>query len=115
MLRNPARANFDAAARPLTPAPTIAIFASVFTPMLKKKPHRGSTKRPARDRHLAEDIAFEPKAKQAPTFYHRVYAIVEQIPIGKVTTYGAIAEVLGMKRSSRMVGQALTALPADSD
>ncbi len=32
-----------------------------------------------------------------------------------MTTYGAIADVLGMKRSSRMVGQALSALPEDSD
>lgn len=53
--------------------------------------------------------------KPKPGFYARVYEIVEQIPIGKVTTYGAIAEVLGMKGSSRMVGQALSALPEDSD
>jgi len=69
------------------------------------------TRKTARDKHLAEDFAFEPKAKQTPNFYHKVYALVEQIPLGKVTTYGAIAEVLGMKRSARMVGQALTALP----
>ncbi len=50
-----------------------------------------------------------------PSFYARVYEIVEQIPVGKVTTYGAIAEVLGMKGSSRMVGQALSELPEDSD
>ncbi len=53
--------------------------------------------------------------KTLPSFYARVYKIVEQIPVGKVTTYGAIADVLGMKRSSRMVGQALSALPEDSD
>ena len=51
--------------------------------------------------------------KEIPSFYQRVYAIVQQIPRGKVTTYGAIAEVLGMKRSSRMVGQALNAVPKD--
>ena len=74
-------------------------------------------KKPAKiDRHLAESLIGEPKAKKpTPNFYHRVYAIVEQIPVGKVTTYGAIAEVLGMKRSARMVGQALTALSPDSD
>lgn len=49
------------------------------------------------------------------TFYQRVYAIVEQIPKGKVTTYGAIAETLGMKRSSRMVGQALNAVTEGLD
>ncbi|HZK76748.1 MAG TPA: MGMT family protein [Candidatus Kapabacteria bacterium] len=58
----------------------------------------------------------EPKfPKKKPSFYAKVYEIVEQIPLGKVTTYGAIAEVLGMKGSSRMVGQALSALPEDSD
>ncbi|HET6401815.1 MAG TPA: MGMT family protein [Candidatus Kapabacteria bacterium] len=62
-----------------------------------------------------KDLA-EPKfRKPKPSFYARVYEIVEQIPFGKVTTYGAIAEVLGMKGSSRMVGQALSALPEDSD
>jgi methylated-DNA-protein-cysteine methyltransferase related protein len=55
------------------------------------------------------------KIKKKPSFYARVYEIVEQIPEGKVTTYGAIAELLGMKGSSRMVGQALGALPEDSD
>ena len=53
--------------------------------------------------------------KPKPSFYASVYELVEQIPVGKVTTYGAIAEVLGMKGSSRMVGQALSALPEDSD
>ena len=58
----------------------------------------------------------EPKLrKPKPSFYARVYEVVEQIPLGKVTTYGAIAELLGMKGSSRMVGQALGALPEDSD
>jgi methylated-DNA-protein-cysteine methyltransferase-like protein len=53
--------------------------------------------------------------KKKPSFYARVYEIVEQIPFGKVTTYGAIAELLGMKGSSRMIGQALGALPEGSD
>jgi methylated-DNA-protein-cysteine methyltransferase-like protein len=61
-----------------------------------------------------QDLA-EATPRKRPDFYGRVYAIVEQIPRGKVTTYGAIAEVLGMKGSSRMVGQALGAVPEDSD
>lgn len=48
-------------------------------------------------------------------FYDKVYMLVEQIPYGKVTTYGAIAETLGMKGSSRMVGQALGSIPEGSD
>jgi methylated-DNA-protein-cysteine methyltransferase related protein len=43
----------------------------------------------------------------SPDFFTRVFAIVAQIPYGKVITYGAIAEVLGIKSSARMVGWAL--------
>lgn len=42
-------------------------------------------------------------------FFERVYAIVRQIPEGKVTSYGAIAKVLGTARSARMVGWAMNA------
>lgn len=41
------------------------------------------------------------------TFYDRVYEVARQIPPGRVTSYGAIAEYLGMKGSSRMVGYAM--------
>lgn len=40
-------------------------------------------------------------------FYDRVYAVVLQIPYGRVSSYGAIARFLGAARSSRMVGYAL--------
>lgn len=53
------------------------------------------------------------------SFFEQVYEIVRQIPPGRVTSYGAIARVLGMKGSSRMVGwamnhshSAVTSLPA---
>lgn len=42
-------------------------------------------------------------------FFQRVYTLVQQVPYGRVTTYGAIAKKLGMARSSRMVGYALNA------
>ena len=42
-------------------------------------------------------------------FFERVYAVVRQIPYGKVTSYGAIAKVLGTARSARMVGWAMNA------
>jgi len=48
-----------------------------------------------------------------PDFYHRVYDVVRAIPIGKVTTYGAIARLLGTGRSSRLVGWALNAVADD--
>ena len=47
------------------------------------------------------------------SFYEKVYEIVRQIPKGKVTTYGAIAETIGMKSSSRLVGQALRSMPPE--
>lgn len=39
----------------------------------------------------------------------RVWALVKKVPVGKVTTYGAIARVLGNPRLSRQVGWALHA------
>jgi methylated-DNA-protein-cysteine methyltransferase-like protein len=42
-------------------------------------------------------------------FFERVYALVRQIPEGKVTSYGAIAKALGAARSARMVGWAMNA------
>ncbi len=42
-------------------------------------------------------------------FFERVYALVRQIPEGKVTSYGAIAKALGATRSARMVGWAMNA------
>ncbi len=41
------------------------------------------------------------------SFYEKVYEIVRKIPFGKVTSYGAIAEILGRKGSARMVGYAM--------
>lgn len=40
-------------------------------------------------------------------FFERVYQVVELIPRGRVTNYGAIAKYLGAARSSRMVGWAM--------
>lgn len=41
------------------------------------------------------------------SFYEKVYKVAKRIPFGRVTTYGAIAEYLGTKRSARMVGWAM--------
>ncbi|WP_430906149.1 MGMT family protein [Maribacter sp. 2-571] len=40
-------------------------------------------------------------------FFERVYRVAEQIPYGRVTSYGAIAKYLGAARSARMVGWAM--------
>lgn len=43
------------------------------------------------------------------SFFQNVYDVVRLIPKGRVTSYGAIANYLGAKRSSRMVGWAMNA------
>jgi methylated-DNA-protein-cysteine methyltransferase-like protein len=43
------------------------------------------------------------------SFFQDVFDIVEQIPKGRVTSYGAIANYLGTKASARMVGWAMNA------
>ena len=43
------------------------------------------------------------------SFFERVYAVVRQIPYGRVTSFGAIAKALGTARSARMVGWAMNA------
>lgn len=40
-------------------------------------------------------------------FFERVYAVVRQVPYGRVTSYGAIARFLGTGGSARMVGWAM--------
>ena len=40
-------------------------------------------------------------------YFSKVYEVVIQIPEGRVTSYGAIANYLGSSQSARMVGWAL--------
>jgi methylated-DNA-protein-cysteine methyltransferase-like protein len=46
--------------------------------------------------------------------YDRIYAIVRQIPSGRVATYGQIAYLVG-SCSAQMIGFAMAALPDGSD
>lgn len=48
------------------------------------------------------------------SFFDQVYAVVRQIPPGKVASYGQVAALLGHPRAARTVGWALAAL-RDSD
>lgn len=43
------------------------------------------------------------------SFFTDVYDVVRQVPKGRVTSYGAIANYLGTKLSARMVGWAMNA------
>lgn len=50
-----------------------------------------------------------PSEEKSFTFFKDVYDVVRLIPKGRVTSYGAIAEYLGLKSSARMVGWAMNA------
>ena len=41
------------------------------------------------------------------SFFERCYEVVQRIPYGRVTTYGAIANYLGLGKSARVVGWAM--------
>ena len=45
--------------------------------------------------------------RETLNFFESVYNVVNLIPFGRVTSYGAIANYLGAKRSARLVGYAM--------
>lgn len=51
------------------------------------------------------------KESLSESFRKEVYEVVSQIPVGKVSTYGGIALLLGVPQCSRMVGCALKEVP----
>ncbi len=53
------------------------------------------------------------KEKQKKDFFNKVYDIAKKIPYGKVTTYGHIAEAVGIKSSARTVGWAMNGCGRD--
>jgi methylated-DNA-protein-cysteine methyltransferase-like protein len=48
-----------------------------------------------------------------PTFRELVYALVVEVPAGRVTSYGRLASALGLAGKAREVGWSLSSLPAD--
>lgn len=65
-----------------------------------KKLKNNSSKKPAeKPRSLNKEYSF----------FEDVYGVVRQVPKGRVTSYGAIANYLGTKLSARMVGWAMNA------
>ena len=49
----------------------------------------------------------KPSGKKEESFFELVYEVARQIPRGRVTSYGAIANCIGTKLSARMVGWAM--------
>ena len=52
--------------------------------------------------------------REVRPLYERIYAVVRQVPYGRVTTYGHVARVVG-GCSAQMVGFAMAALRPDTD
>jgi methylated-DNA-protein-cysteine methyltransferase-like protein len=48
-------------------------------------------------------------------FFNKVWAVVAQIPTGRVVSYGQIAALLGNPRAARTVGWALHSTPESLD
>lgn len=51
---------------------------------------------------------------QASGSHARIYAVVSRIPRGRVATYGQIARLANLPGQARLVGYAMSALPAGS-
>jgi len=49
----------------------------------------------------------KPSGRKDESFFELVFEVARQIPKGRVTSYGAIANALGTKSSARMVGWAM--------
>lgn len=49
------------------------------------------------------------------SFFRDVYEVAKLIPKGRVTSYGAIAAYLGVKRSARVVGWAMNGAVSQHD
>ncbi|QGI58028.1 hypothetical protein CEK27_000153 [Fusarium fujikuroi] len=54
-----------------------------------------------------------PRSDEAQAFFHAVYSAVQEIPHGKVTTYGHIAMLVGTPQRPRQVGVCQNPPPAD--
>ena len=51
--------------------------------------------------------------REKQDFFNKVYAVTKNIPYGKVTTYGHIAEACGIRSAARTVGWALNGCGPD--
>ncbi|KFY68268.1 hypothetical protein V496_01188 [Pseudogymnoascus sp. VKM F-4515 (FW-2607)] len=54
-----------------------------------------------------------PRTPEAESFFHAVYAAIQEIPPGRVTSYAHIAKLIGTPQRPRQVGVCLKHLPDD--
>lgn len=52
---------------------------------------------------------------KSDNYFDQVFQVVKLIPKGRVTSYGAIANYLGLKSGARMVGYAMNASHSEKD
>ncbi|HUR64862.1 MAG TPA: MGMT family protein [Chitinophagaceae bacterium] len=62
---------------------------------------------PAKKKGMEKLRTVKPSGKREESFFELVFEVARQIPKGRVTSYGAIANCLGTKLSARMVGWAM--------
>lgn len=58
---------------------------------------------------------FDRNQKDQPSKYQIIYDVVRKIPIGKVLTYGQVAELAGLYGKARLAGYALFRVDLESD
>lgn len=51
---------------------------------------------------------------EEPSKQQKIWLTVQQIPVGKVATYGQIADLAGLKGAARLVGTTMSKLPENS-
>ena len=61
---------------------------------------------------MAKQKSSQPKPSNT---YQRIYQVVRLIPVGKVATYGQVAELAGLFGKPRVVGYALYRVAPDDD
>ncbi len=54
------------------------------------------------------------EAESFASHREKIFQVIFQIPKGKVSTYGQVAELAGLARAARLVGTTLKKLPKDS-
>jgi methylated-DNA-protein-cysteine methyltransferase related protein len=58
---------------------------------------------------------FNRDQKNQPSKYQIIYDVVRKIPVGKVLTYGQVAELAGLYGKARLAGYALFRVELESD
>lgn len=49
-----------------------------------------------------------PQSDEAAAWFHAVYTAVQEIPAGKVTSYGHIAKLVGRRKSNQKLVKSLS-------